>query len=264
VAGPVPRPSPPGNPQPPPLKRKPAPRRKPPQKPPPRSQPPPAGAQPKQQPPPQPPPATPPPAPLLPAQLIAAIISALGAALTAAQLVRLLAKIMALAGIGLLALRAVAVLLMSWPPDVLEGTGPAQRHAIRTNTTRRAQFMLSACKRVQAAIVAARSQGTPVLDAIRKAMALEQRWLALHVQMSTRRIRAACAVDGLAETYGNLLGWNAIIDAATTPGCRLANGQNFRADRPPYIEGSPSLPGAVHEKCRCWASAAHKGAPILP
>lgn len=217
-----------------------------------------------QQEPAQPPPQTPPPAPLTPAQVIAVILSALGVALTAAQLVRLLAKVMKAAGIGILALRAVCVLMMSWPQDTLEGTGPAQRHAIRTNSLRRAQFLLSACKRVQAAITAARSQGTPVLDAIRKALALERRWLGLHVQMSDRRIRAASAVDGLAGTYGNILGWNAIIDQATTPGCRAANGSNFRADRPPVIEGNPSLPGAVHERCRCWASGPHKGAPILP
>jgi len=230
----------------------------------PRRQPPKQAPPAQQQPTGQPPPATPPPAPLLPAQLIAAIIAALGAALTAAQLVRLLAKIMALAGIGLLALRAVAVLMMSWPPDVLEGTGPAQRHAIRTNVTRRAQFMWSACKRVQAAIAAARSQGTPVLDAIAAALATEKRYMAQHIAASSQRVQASSAVDGAAEAYGNLLGWNSHLDSRTSAGCRLANGKNFYADRPPVVEGAPSLPGAVHPSCRCWPSAPFKGAPVMP
>ena len=218
---------------------------------PPRQQKPPARTAPQQ---------TPPPAPLTPAQVIAAILSALGAALTAAQLVTLLAKIMAVAGIGLLALRAVAVLMMSWPADVLEGTGPAQRHAIRMNATRRAQFMLSACQRVQAAVVAARSQGTPVLDAIRKAMAAEQRWLAAHVHASQNRIAAASAVDGMADAYGNLLGWNSVPDSRCTPECRNANHKNFYADRPPAI----GYPGSTHPNCRCWPSAPFKGARVLP
>lgn len=211
-----------------------------------------------------PPPQTPPPAPLTPAQVIAAILSALSAAITAAQLVRLLAKIMKAAGIGLLALRAVAVLMMSWPQPSLEGTGPAQRQMIRTNTLRRAQFMYAACKRVQAAIVAARSQNQAVTGALRVALAAEQRWMGRHIAASTNRMQAATTVDALAHAHGNLLGWNAVKDSRCSPGCRAASGKNFRADKPPVIEGTPSYPGAVHPACRCFPSAPHRGAPTMP
>jgi hypothetical protein len=102
-----------------------------------------------------------------------------------------------------------------------------------------------------------------VFPAIQAAITAEQRYFGLHVAMGTKRMTASAAVDGMAETYGNILGWNAVIDAATTYGCRAANGKNFYADNPPVVEGAPSLPGAVHERCRCWPSAAHKGAPVL-
>lgn len=217
-----------------------------------------------QQAPARPPPQTPPPAPLTPAQVIAVILSALGTALTAAQLVRLLAKAMKAAGIGLLALRAVCVLMMSWPESPMEGTGPAQRYMIRQNSLRRAQFMWSACKRVQAAIVAARSRNEPIGQAVRDALATEKRFMGQHIAASTQRIRASTAVDGAADAYGNLLGWNARLDSVTSAGCRAASGKNFYADRPPVIEGAPSYPGAVHPSCRCFPSAPFRGAPILP
>jgi len=252
----------------PPPKRKP-PRRKPPKKPaaqkkPPAQQQPQPGQQPLPQPPAPPPPATPPPVALTQAQVIAAIIAALSAALTAAGLAAALAKTLKVAGIGYLALRAVCILMMSWPQDVLEGTGPAQRYMVRQNTLRRAQFMWAACKRVQSAVVTARSHGQPVRQAIRDALATEKRYMAQHVAASNQRIAASSAVDGAAEAYGNLLGWNAFIDARTSAGCRAASGKNFYADRPPVVEGAPSLPGAVHPSCRCWPSAPFKGAPVLP
>lgn len=213
-----------------------------------------------QQAPAQPPPQTPPPAPLTPAQVIAVILSALGTALTAAQLVRLLAKVMKAAGIGLLALRAVCVLMMSWPSVPLEGTGPAQRAMIRTNTLRQAQFMFSACKRVQAAVAKARSQNAPVIDAIRAALSTEQRYMGMHIMASQRRVTAATTVDGMAETYGPLLSWIAVMDTRTTAECRAANGKSFYASRPPAI----GYPGTVHPHCRCQPGPPRPGAPILP
>jgi SPP1 gp7 family putative phage head morphogenesis protein len=185
-------------------------------------------------------------------------------ALTAAQLARLLAKVMKAAGIGLLALRAVAVLVMSWPQDVLEGTGPAQRYTTRQNTLRRAQFFWAACKRVQDAVAAARSRNQPASQAVRDALATEKRYLAMHVTASANRMQAATTVDGMAAAFGNLLGWNAVKDSRCSPGCRAASGKNFRADKPPVIEGAPSYPGAAHPSCRCFPSAPHKGAPLLP
>src|ERR1039458_5784684 len=171
-----------------------------------------------QQPPPAQPAPPPPAPPLTPAQLIAVIIAALTAAVTVAELVTALRIVMKAVGVGVIALSAVAALVLSWPHDVLEGTGPASRWAIRTNLLRRAQFFLSACQRVQQAIVAARSKNQPVMDAVRAAITAEQRYMSQMIAMAQRRVSAASAVDGAASTYGDLLGWNAVIDAATTYG----------------------------------------------
>lgn len=199
------------------------------------------------------------------ATLIAAIIAALGAAVTVAGVTAALGTLLASAGIGSLALRAVATLMLSWPHEVMEGTGPAQRWAIRANLLRRAQFMLAACRRVQAAIVAARSRDDPVLPAIQDALTAERGYMSQHIAASGQRVTAATRVDGMASTYGNVLGWQAVKDSKCTPGCRRASGRNFRADRPPMIEGHPSLPGAVHgSTCRCLPVPPFKDAPVMP
>ena len=198
------------------------------------------------------------------AQLIAAIIPALASAVTAAGVFALLAALMLAAGIGYAALKATIALVLSMPLPVMESTGPATRFAVRTNTLRRAQFMLSASRRVQAAVAHANAHGLPVFPAIQAAITAEQRYYGLHVAMGTKRMTASAAVDGMAEMNGNLLGWNAVLDSRTTAGCRRANGQNFYADDPPVVEGAPAYPGAVHSLCRCWPSAPHPGAPILP
>jgi hypothetical protein len=169
------------------------------------------------------------------------------------------------AGISAAALSAVAALAVSWPHERLEGTGPAQRWAIRLNYLRRAQFVLSAARRVHAAIVTARSQDEPVRGAVRDALATEKRYLGLHVAASAQRVRAASAVDGMAAIHGNLLGWQAVTDARCTPGCAAASGKNFRADRPPVIEGHRAYPGMVHgATCRCRPVPPFKGAEVLP
>ena len=186
------------------------------------------------------------------------------AAVTVATITAALAAIMLAAGVGYAALQATAAMALSMPLPVMEGTGPASRFAVRTNTLRRAQFFLAAAQRVQAAADKAKAHGEPVIPAVQKAALAEQRFFGQHVTMGTKRITAASAVDGMASTYGNLLGWNAILDDRTTPGCRAANGKNFLADDPPVVEGAPSLPGAVHLQCRCWATQAHPGAPVMP
>jgi hypothetical protein len=222
-----------------------------------------AQAPPKQKPPPQqqpPPPPAPPVPPPTQAALIAAIIAALAVAVTVAGIMALLGAKMLKAGISYLALAAVAWLVLSWPPDVLEGTGPATHWAIRTNTLRRATFFLHACRRVQAAVVSARSQGRPVTDAIRAAITVERRYLNQQVSASHQRISAASAVDGMAATYGNLLGWNAVLDPRCTPECRAANHKNFYADRSPLI----GYPGTTHPNCRCFPSKPFRGVAVLP
>jgi hypothetical protein len=168
------------------------------------------------------------------------------------------------AGIGTAALSAVTALILSWVPDVMEGTGPATHWAVRTNAMRRAQFFVAACRRVQAAAVDARSKGEPVKDAILDAIATERRYLAMHAGACSQRVAAASRVDGMAATYGNLLGWQAVKDPKCSPGCARASGQNFRADRPPIVEGHPSYPGAVHPSCRCIPVRPFRDAPVLP
>jgi hypothetical protein len=176
----------------------------------------------------------------------------------------LLAAKLAKAGISYLVAAAVAWLVLQWPQDVMEGTGPATRWAVRANSLRRAQFFLAACRRVQAAVAAARSRNEPVKPAIRAAVALEQRYQRQQVAASQGRLKAASAVDGMASAHGNLLGWQAVKDSRCSPGCKFASGKNFLADRPPMIEGHPSLPGATHPNCRCYPRAPFKGAPVLP
>lgn len=197
------------------------------------------------------------------AQLVAAIIPALLAAVTVAGVTAALAAIMAAAGIGYAALKATVALVLAMPLPVMEGTGPATRWAVRQNAVRRAQFLVSASQRVQDAADHARAHGLPVLPAMQAAVVAEQRYFSLHVAMGTKRLSASAAVDGMAGTCGNILGWNAVLDAATTYGCRAANGSNFYADDPPVVEGAPSVPGAVHSLCRCWPSAPHRGAPVM-
>jgi hypothetical protein len=200
-----------------------------------------------------------------PAALIAAVIAALATAVTVTGIVAALGAKLLKAGISYLALAAVAWLVLSWPQDVMEGTGPASRWAVRANMLRRAQFFLAACRRVQAAVVTARSRNEPVKAAIRAAIAAERRYMAQHVGASAQRITAASRVDGMASIYGPLLGWQAVRDERCTPGCARASGRNFRADHPPMIEGRPSLPGAVHgTTCRCLPVPPFRGAPVLP
>lgn len=164
------------------------------------------------------------------------------------------------AGVPGAALSAVAALVASWPHEALEGTGPAQRWAIRVNYLCRAQFFLAAARRVHAAIVAARSKDEPVTAAIRDALGRERRWMSQHVAASSQRVRAASAVDGMAATHGDLLGWNTVKDSRTTAECYAADKRNFHAARPPAI----GYPGATHPNCRCYPSAPFKGAEVLP
>lgn len=198
------------------------------------------------------------------AVLIAAVIAALGTALTAVAVMSALRRLLSAAGVGYLALAACAELVMSWPQDVLEGTGPATRWAVRTNLHRRAAFFLAACRRVQAAVTDARSRREPVRAAVLDAIGTERRYLAMHVTACQQRVTAASRVDGMAAEHGNLLGWLAVKDRRCSPGCSRASGRNFRADHPPVIEGHPSYPGTVHNSCRCIPVRPFRGAPVLP
>jgi hypothetical protein len=197
--------------------------------------------------------------------LIALIIAAFLAWHTAGQILAVLRKPFKAAGISAPAVQAAVGLVLSMPLPGMEGTGPATRWAIRQNEIRRASFSLNTCKRIQAAIDAAKAHDEPAIAAIQDALKAEQRWFGAHVDASNRRVQAASAVDGMAATYGDLLSWNAVKDKRCTPGCFEASGKNFRADRPPIVEGHPAFPGAVHGvTCRCTAGPPRRGAAMLP
>lgn len=197
--------------------------------------------------------------------LVALIVAALAVYWTTETLTRALRAPFKAAGISGAALSGVASLVASWPHEVMEGTGPAQRWAVKANLLRRASFFLNAAKRTQQAIVAARSQDEPVLAAIRDALGKERTFMSQHIAANAGRIQAASAVDGAAVTHGPLLGWQAVKDKRCTPGCAAASGKNFRADRPPIVEGHPAFPGMVHgATCRCIPVAPFKGAKVLP
>jgi hypothetical protein len=212
----------------------------------------------------QPPPGQPPPPPP-DDHLIALIVAALAAYGTAKALTGALRAPFKAAGVSGAALSAVAALFSSGPGEAVKATGPASRWTARQNLARRAAFFLAAARRVQQAVKAARSKDEPAMSAIRDALATEKRYLGLHVAASAQRVAAAAAVDGMAARHGNLLGWQAKLDPRCSPGCAAASGRNFRADRPPVIEGHPAFPGAVHgSSCRCRPVAPFKGAEVLP
>jgi hypothetical protein len=195
--------------------------------------------------------------------LIAAIIAAFLAGHTIAAIVSRLRKPFARAGIGTTALKAGVAVVLSMPEQPVEGIGPATMWSVRTNTLRRSAFTLASVRRIQKAADDAKAQGGPVIDAIMAQVAKEKAWFSSHVSASQNRMAAASAVDGMAGTHGDLLGWQATKDSRCSPGCRRASGRNFRASDPPVIEGSPSLPGAVHPACRCRPVPAWPGAPVM-
>lgn len=213
----------------------------------------------------QPPPGQPAQQPPDDSHLIAVITSALLTYFTVAEVTRALSVPLKAAGIGATAIAAAAGLMLQWPAEAMEGTGPASRWVVRQNMLRRGSFFLNAARRTQVAIGQARAHGQPVKAAAVQAVANERRWFGQHVAASAARAQVGSAVDGIASQHGGLVGWQAVKDAKTTAGCRSASGKNFRADRPPIVEGRPSFPGAVHgATCRCYAVPPFPGARLLP
>ena len=196
--------------------------------------------------------------------LIAAIIAAFLAAHTVHAIFSRLRGPVTRSGISGAAMKAAAALVLTMPQQPMEGTGPATRWAVRTNTLRRAAYTLAAMRRIDRAIDEARAQGEPVNDAISAALVTERRYFAMHVAADHHRLAATAAVDGMAATHGNLLGWRTVRDKNVTAGCLDADGKSFRVDDPPIVEGHPSFPGTVHALCRCRPARPRLGAPIMP
>jgi hypothetical protein len=149
---------------------------------------------------------------------------------------------------------------MQSPPPVTGVVGAASAQTSRQNLLRRAQFVLSAGKRLAQDIRQARAQGKPVTQAVQDGLARERRYYAAHTAAIWNRAVAAGKTDMAAMEHGPLLGWLARLDAKVSAECRKASGKNFYADRMPEI----GFPGAVHPSCRCEPVAPWPGAPLLP
>lgn len=194
------------------------------------------------------------------AALALAMATLLVTAVSAAAVIAALRVRFALSAYAWQALGGVLGDVMQHPPAVTGVVGAASAQTSRMNAARRAQYVLAASKRVVGAMREARSQGTPVLGALRDALATERRYYSMHKAAMWNRATAAGKTDMEAAVHGDLLGWNAVLDARTSPECRAADGCNYRASRIPDI----GLPGSVHPHCRCFPSAPHPGGRLLP
>lgn len=157
-------------------------------------------------------------------------------------------------------LAAALGIVMSSPPPVTGVIGAASAQTSRMNLARRAQFVLSAGKRLAGDVRQARAQGKPVARALLDGLARERRYYAQHVAAMWQRATAAGKVDMEAAVHGDLLSWNTVLDGKTSAECRAADGKNFHASAMPVI----GYPGSVHPHCRCFPGPPRPGAPLLP
>jgi hypothetical protein len=157
------------------------------------------------------------------------------------------------------AVQGALQVVMSMPPDQYGVAGPASLNMARLNLLRRAQFAVSAARRITAALVSAQSRGQGLTDAFRTAVASERRYYGQHLAALWGRAKAAAQVDTAAASHGRLLGWNMVTGPNTSPECLAAGRRNFLADQMPLI----GYPGAVHPGCRCWPGRPWPGAGIL-
>jgi hypothetical protein len=192
--------------------------------------------------------------------LALAAAGVLAGAITVAGALALLRAEFTAAGISSSALATALRVVMDMPPERMGAHGPATMAVIRMNLLRRAQFLVTSARRLTADVRSARSRNESVLEALRRGMARERRYYALHLEAGWNRLNAAARTDAAADQYGLLLGWNAMMDARTSMECRLADGKNFRADQMPLI----GYPGMVHLHCRCYPGRPHAGAAMLP
>jgi len=157
-------------------------------------------------------------------------------------------------------IEGAATVAMQSPPPVTGVVGAASAQTSRQNLLRRAQFVLSAGKRLAGDIKQARAQGEPVGRALLDGLARERKYYNLHTAAMWNRATAAGKVDMAAMEHGPILGWLARLDQKTSAECRKASGKNFYASAMPVI----GFPGSVHPSCRCEAVAPWPGAPLLP
>ena len=220
-------------------------------------QPPPQQVPPGQQPPPPPPQSD----GLDDAALALALATLLVTAVSAAAVIAALRVRFVLSSAAWQALGGVLGDVMQTPPPMTGVIGNASAQTSRMNAARRAQYVLAATKRTVTAMREARSQGKPVLGAMKDQLATERRFYAQHKQAMWNRATAAGKIDMEAATWGPLLGWYAKHDKRVTAECLKAHGSNFYVSDPPDI----GLPGiGPHVGCRCEAGAPWPGGKLLP
>lgn len=187
--------------------------------------------------------------------------------------VRLVNRLVAL-GLEPRAVRAAGRLAMA-PP--LTGRGrygsPTRTTDPATTTLRtvkaeeplmRARYVLAASKRLTRAIRLSKrtdqqkpkAEGKPKskVDLFVAAVRVEKTYLDAHRKAGQNRARAAAAMDRVAAAAGpdGKLRWNTQRDNRVSPDCAVLEGRLFTADKPP----NGLIPGAVHPRCRCYATAA--------
>lgn len=192
-------------------------------------------------------------------QLAIAAAGQLAVAVSVAAAVASLGALFAAAGITGAALSGALSVVMGMPPDAKGFYGPATSSVTRLNLVRRAQFTVASARRVQGALVAARSADQPLGRALADAVTAERRYYGQHLMASWGRDNAAARVDSESMTYGRLLGWYTVLDSRTSAECRAANRHNFYADQMPRI----GYPGMVHPACRCLPGPPVPGAPMV-
>lgn len=221
---------------------------------------PPASVPPQQVPPGQQPYPPQPMAPAVEAALVTAIAGLLLTAVSAAALLEALKLRFRLSAALWSGLEGSAGVAMGTPPPVTGVVGAASAQTSRQNLARRAQFVLSAGRRLAGDVRQARAQGKPVSAALLDGLARERRYYSQHVAAMWNRATAAGKTDMAAVEHGDLLGWLAVKDRRVSPECAAASGKNYHASRMPDI----GYPGAVHPSCRCEAVAPWPSAPLLP
>src|ERR1017187_8172860 len=193
------------------------------------------------------------------AAMVLLISELLLTAASAAMLIGAVRVRFAMSSALLSGLHGSATIAMEHPPPVTGVVGAASAQTGRQNLARRAQFVLSAGKRLAGDGRQGRAQGKPVGAALLDGLARERRYYSMHTAAMWNRATAAGKTDMEAAVHGDLLGWNAMDDAKTSAECRAADGKNYHASAMPVI----GYPGSVHPHCRCYPGPAHPGAPLL-
>lgn len=173
-----------------------------------------------------------------PAAVLAAITAALATGATAAVIARLVS-----AGASADAARATVETFRDPQPTsgglrTRNGAGWARR----TNLLRRGAYLLTAARRITAAV----RSGTSLPDAI----ATEHRNYRAHQLAAASRSASGALADQVAQgSSSSRLRWRAVLDERTDAKCRAMDGKTFDLRDPPKI----GLPGGVHPRCRCRA-----------